>query len=89
MKSDKGQIDSVSALANKIADETNTNVTVVRDILENVRRELFRLTKQSYNGFCGWDMYGFINRSDKTICDKLPKRTRKPVRKPAKRRAGK
>ena len=86
IKQTKDDIDSVTKLANKIADDTNTNVTTVRDVLENVRRELFRLTKRHYNGFCGWDMYGYINDSDKTLCDKLPRRaSRKPAAKAARR----
>jgi len=63
---------TVSEYANALADKHNLNVTVVRDILEDVRRDVHKRTSDLIGtGQYGIDLYRLLRRSENTRVKKL------------------
>ena len=80
--------DNVSEICNKLADKHDLNVTVVRDLVEDLRRMVFNKSK---GGTCaGVDIYRALKGEVPLFTEELPRRrrnqyTRKPA-KPARKR---
>lgn len=63
---------TVSEYANALADKHNLNVTLVRDILEDVRRDVHERTSDLQStGQYGIDLYRLLRRSNTTCVRRL------------------
>lgn len=79
------QPDNVSEICNKLADKHDLNVTVVRDILEDVRRQTFKnSTRPTYVGAqqkkVGADLYALLKGAMPIWVESLPGGSRKPAK---------
>jgi len=79
----KKDTDNVSEICNKLADKHDLNVTVVRDLVEDLRRKIYRTTYKNH-GTEGFDIYMALH--GKIYCwSTVLARSRKPA-KPARKR---
>lgn len=78
---------NISQIINRLADKHNINVTKLRDIIEDLRVIFFERVR--FDNDTGLDIYRVLKGARTWWVAKLAGGSRKPVRKPAKRRAGK
>lgn len=60
--------DNVSEVCNKLADKHNVNVTKMRDIVEDLRRIVFRKTKRKFGVADGEGFDLYMGLRDENYC---------------------
>lgn len=85
---------NISQIINSLADKHDINITKLRDVIEDLRRIVFRKSREAhgekvFRGCEGIDVYMCLSGKRYPWTTRLSGGSRKPVCKPAKRRAGK